>query len=131
MPFIQRLNKRWLFLCSYSSTPQWISDVITYEHYYILTFYGNYAGAICFSTMAGEVEVEALAINKRYQNKNLGTFAMSLVEKFAREKGYRYLTLGSYSSYDAMGFYKKLGFKVIDKGNDEVGTYWEFLKMLK
>jgi len=59
-----------------------------------------------------ELEIKGLFLIDEYRNKGIGKY---LMEKFEKIKGIKSLILKVWDNNKAVGFYKKLGYKVIEE----------------
>lgn len=134
VPFIQRVNRRQLPGCGYVCSKQYIRSVLrdSLSQYRILKYNGKDVGGIAFSYSndGKATEIDVFAIQKRYQRKGLGTFAMGLVEEHAKLHKHKRIRVASYRSLGVKAFYLKMGFKVTSRGKDmnDDDWYWNFRK---
>jgi len=59
-----------------------------------------------------ELEIKGLFLIDEYRNKGIGKY---LMEEFEKTKGIKSLVLKVWDNNKAVGFYKKLGYKVIEE----------------
>ena len=66
------------------------------------------------TTFFGSVYIDTLWVHENFRGKGLGSKLVKKVEDFARKQGIKYITLDT-MSFQAPGFYKKLGYEVESK----------------
>lgn len=64
------------------------------------------------------IKLRQMAVNNRQQQKGIGYSIMQFAENLARDKGYRKVTMNARDT--AIGFYQKLGYKVVGEPFIEV-----------
>ena len=67
-------------------------------------------GGLAGGTIWNWLFVRALWVAKKYRNQGLGTQLLQKAQLMAKKRGCSYIELDTYS-YQAPGFYRKLGFK--------------------
>ena len=78
------------------------------------------------------IELDVIAVKKEWQGKGVGSELVKEVEKFAREKGKRFIYLFvSQDNENAIGFYTKRGFHVCGFLADRYGVGKHSLIMKK
>ena len=132
VPFIRRLNKRYLSLSSHTFDSYWVEGEVKFHKYYLLLCNGKTVGAIdiLIDEDSSITHIECIAIQKNYQRKGLGGFAIQLTEKIAKKYKSDKIQVGSYCGFKARKFYEKMGFNLIEEGNDGFADYWDFEKKL-
>lgn len=77
--------------------------------------------ACCLLTKTPEnkcLKVRQMAVQNNLQGKGIGASLMSFAETLARDKGFKKLTM--HARKNALGFYEKLGYKVVGDEFEEV-----------
>ena len=79
-------------------------------------------GDMCVGGVSGDIYektiyVSRLAVDSSYKNQKIGSKLMSMVEEEAKEKGIKFLELGT-TEFQAKPFYEKLGYKVVHEMDD-------------
>ncbi|WP_416441675.1 GNAT family N-acetyltransferase [Phnomibacter sp. MR] len=64
------------------------------------------------------VKLRQMAVNSGLQQKGIGVTIMQFAENLARDSGYRKLTMHARDT--ALGFYQKLGYKIVGEPFEEV-----------
>lgn len=64
------------------------------------------------------VKLRQMAVNSGLQQKGIGLSIMQFAENLARDRGYRKLTMHARDT--ALGFYRKLGYKIVGEPFEEV-----------
>ncbi len=74
----------------------------------------------CLLTPAGErvVRLRQMAVQNNLQGKGVGASMMNYAENIARDKGYKKLMM--HARKTAVGFYEKLGYKIVGNEFTEV-----------
>jgi GNAT superfamily N-acetyltransferase len=75
---------------------------------------GKLVGGLTGFTYLGWLYVDILFVEERYRGQGLGSRLMRTAESWAKKHGYGYVHLSSFS-FQAPGFYKKLGYKIHGK----------------
>ncbi len=77
--------------------------------------------ACCFLTEVapGVVRLRQMAVLSGFQGKGIGRAMMLFAENVARDRGYEKITM--HAREEAVGFYKKLHYKVVSKPFTELG----------
>lgn len=97
------------------SSPKQIIESLKTRKIFVLTNQGKILGCIYINLKAGRVG--GLYIDYQYLGKGYGSKLMQFIEKFARAKKIKRITL--HPTKTAFPFYKKLGYKVIKE------DFWE------
>jgi len=66
----------------------------------------------------GVVKLRQMAVTNSLQGKGMGRVIMNFAENLARDKGYKKITM--HARKNALGFYEKLGYKVVGDEFEEV-----------
>ncbi len=78
---------------------------------------------------AGVVKLRQMAVINGLQGKGMGRTLMNFAENIARDKGYKKIVMNARKN--AVGFYEKLGYKVVSNEFIEVTIpHYEMQKML-
>jgi len=85
---------------------------------------GKTVGGTAGLTAWGLCDVSVLAVAARYQRKGWGTKLMAATEALARRRGCTYVHLHS-MDFQAVGFYQKLGYKVLARLK---GGEWKYTR---
>lgn len=74
----------------------------------------------CLLTKTGDgvVRLRQMAVTPNLQGKGIGRVLMSFAENVARDKGFRKITM--HARKNAVGFYEKLGYKIVSDEFEEV-----------
>lgn len=136
VPFICRLNKRQLGRnCAIWYSTKWIQKIVRGVYptrYYTLTYNDKPVGAIAFKySPFAWLTIECFAIQKRYQGKGLGRFAIKQLDKIAKRQKCVSIDVGTYCYLNVTPFYEKLGFEKQEKIFDGDLYYWELSKDLR
>ena len=85
-------------------------DVLDNESIHILVFENDIpiATARMFKTNDSTYHIGRLAVLKEFRNKGVGSFILSIFEKYAKENNASVVELGS--QIDKVGFYEKNGY---------------------
>jgi ribosomal protein S18 acetylase RimI-like enzyme len=86
---------------------------------------GSTVGGAAGSTSWGLCEVTALAVQKRFRGQGWGRKLMQAVEQTARERHCANIHLHT-MNFQAIGFYRKVGFVVQAELSDESGKYTRY-----
>ena len=57
--------------------------------------------------------IQDLAVNEKFQNKDVGKLLMKFVERYALNKNVKRIYFGTNKKSSAIKFYKKLGYKIV------------------
>jgi len=92
---------------------------------------GDVVGGAIIWTYWGWLEIELLALEKQVRGRGLGRQLMKLIEDKAREEGCTRTRTEAFD-YQALGFYRKLGYRVVGQLEDypEGYTYYWMRKDL-
>lgn len=92
---------------------------------------GRLAAGITACRVMDTMEIEALCVDEAFRGRGYGTQLMQRIEQIAREKGLRQLSVWTYS-FQAPGFYEKLGFECLFSLDPCFGEYQQifYRKML-
>jgi len=82
---------------------------------------GQVIGGLNGNTMWGWLFVEHLWLPEGLRGQDLGTQLMQIAEAEARRRGCRHALLDTFS-FQAQGFYEKLGYRVFARLDDYPGT---------
>ena len=82
----------------------------------------TFCGGIHFEVYNELIHTHLLAVNKEYRGHQIGTKLMNYVESYAKERGYKILTVGT-TEFQARPFYEKLGYKVVYTRQDHPKGY--------
>ncbi|MCU0396331.1 MAG: GNAT family N-acetyltransferase [Chitinophagaceae bacterium] len=73
---------------------------------------GKILGCCILTEVAPDtVKLRQMAVSNKLQHMGIGYTIMQFAENLARDKGYRKITMNARNT--ALGFYKKLGYKVV------------------
>jgi len=77
-----------------------------------------------------EAQVRYMAVDSSFQGRGIGSLVLRELERRAKENGSQYIILNGREN--AVGFYQKNGYKIIDKGPTLFGriTQWKMRKDL-
>lgn len=93
----------------------------------------NLLGGISFQQVYDTVHVAALAVKLSYRNSSIGSSLMNEMEMFCLKKNIRMVTVSTLS-YQALGFYQKLEYRIFGQIEDypfQGTTKYYLLKHLK
>ena len=77
-------------------------------------------GLVCFKPYDNAYHIHLLIISPQYQGHSLGKQVMCLIHKRATEERREQVTLSSFrSNTRAISFYRSLGYRVVDEGDDD------------
>lgn len=81
----------------------------------------NLLGVCVIETMSrSDIDILALAVDKKYRKNGVGKLLIKHVEKTARKMKKKHITLGSYKYFKVKNFYKKIGFVQVESDDDDV-----------
>lgn len=86
-------------------------------------------GLKCAGVFVGEIEI--LAILPKFQNKGIGSQLIKFAKYWAKRGHYTRLDVGTYDLLNAVGFYKKHGFKITHHEKDGIYSYWDLAYRIK
>jgi len=88
------------------------------DNFYLACVDGKLVGVMCVSDpfFGKKLEIDALVVDPEFQGRGIGKQLIRFAKTLAFRKNKKYLTLGTFSVYDKVGFYEKQGF--IDTGVD-------------
>ncbi|MBM7624802.1 GNAT family N-acetyltransferase [Sporohalobacter salinus] len=103
-----------------SETLEDVREDIKEKNILIAYLHGKPVGSVRFYSSNGEdFYLSRLGVIGKYQNQNIGRRLVAEVEKRAKAKGgERIILYSAYSSKGLMGFYQKLGYKIVEIRND-------------
>ena len=73
-------------------------------------------------SVPGVLRLRQMAVISGLQGKGVGRVILQFAENIARDRGYKKMTM--HARKTALGFYEKLGFKVIHEEDVPIGPYW-------
>lgn len=81
------------------------------DHYLIIEKWGQLAGYINFRFLAGEGEIERIAVHPRFRGQGLGRKLMEAMEEYGKSQGVTDITLEVRNSNEkAINLYESCGF---------------------
>lgn len=78
---------------------------------------GQFAGGIAFTHLGETIHVNALAVDQKYRQQDIGSNLLSRAEEFALTLDVHTVTLSTLS-YQALGFYQKQGYSLAGEVSD-------------
>lgn len=93
-----------------------------FSFYYIIEEEDILKGYFCISLILGEANLNNIAIAKAYRGQGLAKDLLAFLMDFLKEQKARKLLLEvRYNNVEALGLYKSLGFKEIDRRKNYYG----------
>lgn len=101
-----------------------VASYVEKGHIFLIGSIGN--DVVCTGALVRESQftgrVVRMSVAKEYRRQGFGTAMLQRLTHFAKEKGYRRLLVETNNDwYDAIGFYRRLGFVEYDR--DEISVY--------
>ena len=87
-------------------------NILQEEILYVAMDNDVFCGGIYLQAYQDSLYVDLLAVNVDYRGRNIGTKLMEFAEKYARERNFESIDLGT-TEFQARPFYEKLGYKVV------------------
>lgn len=98
-----------------SSQQKRFTEKYSLDWFYWVECEGNVVGYICYDYRSVALHISLLVIDNHFQGKGIGKKIMAIVSNLAQEKKLK-LTLSSFkNNQNAVSFYEKLGFKIINQ----------------
>jgi GNAT superfamily N-acetyltransferase len=127
IPELCRLNKAISKISYWTENPDYLSiyfDDSSREYYIIRHNHKIIAGM----ALDGCGEIEILCVAKKWRRKGLGTQLVNFAINLAREERLTNIFVGTYNKFNAVPFYKKLGFTIKERGYDGIYHYTDLEK---
>ena len=86
---------------------------------------GKIIGGLYGRSLWGTLEIKTFVVNSEIRNKGIGTKLIKEVEKEAKKRNCRYISLDTFS-FQAPKFYEKLGFEIIGIETDFPSGYEKY-----
>ncbi len=88
---------------------------------------GRFIGGLTGSTYLGWLYVDLLFVEEKYRGQGVGTHLLKTAETWAKKRGCHHVNLNTIT-FQAPGFYRKLGYKVFGRLSYPKGNIRYFLK---
>lgn len=123
---IIKINKQLLPEADHGYNESYLRATIRKGLCYLLKYDKKIAGVMTLAQYSKLIEIDTLAIKKKYQRKGIGREAIKVAINRAKKEKFDKLEVGSYFKYKARGFYEKNGFKMVRAVHDGCYSYWDF-----
>ncbi len=109
----------------------WHKSTIDKGHYYKISYVGEVAGGICVIPSVNDlVKIKYFFISNTYQNKNIGSTTMELIEKkYSNARTWALVT--PYKAYRNHHFYEKFGYSKVGEIQPDPNNEFKVFKYKK
>ncbi|MEK7607990.1 MAG: GNAT family N-acetyltransferase [Patescibacteria group bacterium] len=97
--------------------PTTIKEAVSGGRYFVAVSEKGIIGIMCVTPHARYVEIDTLAVRGDHKRRGVGEALISFIKEKAKKSGLKFISVGSFYEYRALGFYKKLGFTREDRGS--------------
>lgn len=94
----------------YWDKPKWIRAAVQSGSYYVATKGGSVIGAVCISYHANHAQLDAIAVDQKYQKRGIGKMLIMYIENIAIQNSYDKLVIESFTDYGLEKFYSSCGY---------------------
>jgi ribosomal protein S18 acetylase RimI-like enzyme len=90
-------------------------------NYFVVEINNEVAGIISFRQRGEKMYIETLSVVEKYRRQGVGTKLIDFAKEYTKEKKLNLLCACSFYEYQAVDFYLKQGFSLMDESGEHKG----------